>query len=240
MMKSDRYFYSTTAALILIITIAGFFAFYTTGQGSGGRIIAPEIMPVVIVHGLGITAWYILSLVQALLITVKNRKLHMTLGWSAAGLLPVVAASGVLVAVRSAQGSPNFNFFGMGYHDFTLVMLTEIAVFTGLVTAGILTRKRPEIHRSMMLSASLSLLLGATTRIPWLVALFGGLESRTAFFGPVFLLGAGLVGVRALLTRKFDRWLATGWGVMVVTYLLAEQLSRTDAGRGLTAALLKH
>jgi hypothetical protein len=238
--KSDRYFYSTTAALILVITITGFFAFYTTGHGEGGRVIAPGIMPIVIVHGMGITAWYVLSLVQSLLIMGRNRKLHMLLGWSAVGLLPVVAVSGVLVAVRSAGTAPNFNFFGMAYHDFSLVMLAEIAVFTGLVTAGILTRKRPEIHRAMMLSASLSLLLGATTRIPWLVALFGGDESRTAFFGPVFLLGAGLIGVRALLTRKFDRWLATGWGIMVVTYLLAEQLSRTDAWRGLAVTLLKH
>ena len=39
-MKSDRYFYSATAALILVITIVGFFAFYTTGHGAGGRVIA--------------------------------------------------------------------------------------------------------------------------------------------------------------------------------------------------------
>ena len=239
-MKSDRYFYSTAAALILVITLVGFSAFYTSGHGAGGRVIDPGIMAVVIVHGLGITAWYLLSLVQSLLITVRNRKLHMKLGWSAVGLLPVVAVSGVLVAVRSAQGAPNFKFFGMAYHDFLLLMLTEIAVFTGLVTAGILTRKRPEIHRAMMLSASLSLLLGATTRIPWLVAAFGGEDSRTAFFGPVFVLGAILIGVRSLMTRKFDRWLATGYGVMVVAYLAAEQLSRTEAWRQVAAGWLKH
>lgn len=239
-MKSDRLFYSTVAALILVITIVGFFTFYTTGHGAGGRVIAPGIMPTVIVHGMGITFWYILSLVQSLLIAGRNRKLHMALGWSAAGLLPLVAVSGILVAVRSARGSPNFNFFGMGYHDFLLVMFAEMVVFTGLVTAGILTRKRPEIHRAMMVSASLSLLLGATTRIPWLVSLFGGDESRTAFFGPVFVLGAILIAVRSFLTRKFDRRLATGYAVMVVAYLGAEQLSRTDAWRQVAAGLLKH
>ena len=239
LMKSDRYFYSATAALILVITIVGFFTFFTTGHGAGGRIIAPGIMPIVIVHGMGITAWYVLSLVQSLLITVKNRKLHMLLGWSAVGLVPVTSASGVLVALRSAQNSPNFNFFGMNYHDFLLVMFTEIAVFTGLVTAGILLRKRPEIHRALMLSASLSLLLGATTRIPWLVALFGGDESRLAFFGPVFVLGLILIAVRSLMTRKFDRWLATGYGITVVAFLVAEQFSRTDAWRQVAGSLLK-
>lgn len=84
LMKPDRAFHVTAAALNLVIMFVGFSAFYTTGHGEGGRVIAPEIMAVVIVHGMSVTAWYFLSLVQALLITVKNRKLHMTLGWSAA------------------------------------------------------------------------------------------------------------------------------------------------------------
>jgi uncharacterized membrane protein len=194
----------------------------------------------VTVHGIGITAWYVLSLVQSLLITVKNRKLHMKLGWCAVVLLPLIAVSGVLVAIRSVEATPNFNFFGMAYRDFLLVMLTEIAVFTGLATAGILTRKRPEIHRSMMLGSSLSLLLGATSRIPWLVAPFGGNSALAGFFGPVFVLGVLLIVVRSIMTRKFDRWLATSCSVMMVAYLTAEQISRTDGWRQLAAALLKN
>jgi hypothetical protein len=238
-LKPDRYFYSAASALILIITFVGFSAFYATGHGEGGRVIAPGIMPVVIVHGMGITAWYILSLVQALLITVRNRSLHMKLGWSAVALVPVIAVSGVLVAYRSAQAAPNFKFFGMAYHDFLFLMVVEIALFTGLVTAGILARKRPDLHRALMLSASLSLLFGATTRIHWLIAPFGGENSRVAFFGPVFVLGAMLIGLRSLQTRKFDRWLATGYSIMVVAYLGAEQLSRTDTWRQLAVGWLK-
>ena len=239
-MKSDRYFHSTAAALILAITIVGFVAFYTKGRGEGGRVIDPALMVVVITHGMSITAWYLLSLTQTLLIATKNRKVHMTLGWSAVVLLPVIAVSGVQVAVRSARSAPGFQFFGMDYqHAFLLVMIVEIAVFTALVLAGILTRKRPEIHRGLMLSASLSLLIGATTRIPWLVALFGGPDSRVAFFGPVFTLGLILLAARWLTSGKFDRWFATGYGFMVVTFLVAEQLSRTDAWRQVAAGLLK-
>jgi hypothetical protein len=239
-LKSDRVFYSTTAALNLVIMLVGFSAFYTSGRGEAGRTISPAIMVVVIVHGMSITAWYILSLVQALLITVKNRKLHMKLGWSAVGLVPVIAISGTMVAMRSAQAAPNFGFFGMRYHDFLLVMLTEITMFTGLVAAGLVMRKRAEVHRSLMLLASLSLLLGATTRIPKLVALFGGDASRTAFFGPVFVLAVAFVLVRWAMTRVFDRWLAGGYAVMVVAYLAVEQFSRTDAWRQMAVVLLKH
>jgi hypothetical protein len=45
--------------------------------------------------------------------------------------------------------------------------------------------------------------------------------------------------VRSLLTLKFDRWLAGGYGLMVITYLVAEQLSRTDTWRHLAGVLLK-
>lgn len=239
-MESDRAFYSTAAALNLIIMMVGFSSFYTTGNGEGGRIIARAIYPVVLVHGMSVTAWYLLSLTQSLLIAGKNRRFHMKLGWSAAVLLPVVAISGVLVAVRSAQRSGGFVFFGMNYRQgFLLVMLVEIAVFTGLVLAGLALRKRPEIHRAMMLSASLSLLLGATTRIPALVALFGGHDSRVAFFGPVFVLAAILVLVRSVLIRSFDRWLAVACASMMIAYLAAEQLSRTDAWLQLADRLLK-
>lgn len=238
-MKSDRYFHAAAAAIILLITVAGFLPFYTSGHGEGGRTIAPGIFPVVLVHGMAITAWYVLFLAQALLITANNRRFHMKLGWSAVGLLPVVTISGVLVAVRSAQGAPNFNFFGMRYHDFLLVMLTEIGVFTLFVVAGLVLRRQPERHRAMMLLASLSLLLGATTRMPRLVAWFGGDGSRLAFYGPVFTLAVVLLLVRTLMTRSFDRWFAAGFGFMVVTYLAAEQLSRTDAWRHLAALLLK-
>ncbi len=237
-MKTDRIFYSITAALILLIMFAGFREFFTSGHGDGGRIIAPGIMPTVIVHGMAITAWYVLSLVQSLLISVKNRKLHMKLGWSSVMLVPVVAVSGVLVAIRSVQGTPGFVFFGMKYEDFLLLMLVEIAVFTLCVLAGILTRKRPEIHRSMMLTASLSLLLGATARMPWLNAPFGG-NTPAGFFGPVFALGAVLLLVNSVRLRAFDRWLAAGYGVMVVSYGLAFYLGPTDAWRHLASGLLK-
>ncbi|MEO7599470.1 MAG: hypothetical protein ABIV50_11095 [Opitutus sp.] len=239
-MKSDRIFYSTTAGLILAIMFIGFRAFFISGHGQGGRTIDPTILPTVVVHGVAITAWYVLFLVQALLIAGKNRRLHMKLGWISAVLVPVIAVSGLMVAIRSAQGAPaNFVFFGMPYRSqFSLIMLTEIVVFTLCVMAGMMNRKRPEVHRAMMLSASLSLLLGATARMPWLNALFGG-DTSTGFFGPVFALGAGLLIVNSLRRGKFDRPLAAGYGTIVVTYLLAAWVGSTTAWQHLAIALLQ-
>ena len=239
-MKSDRYFYSSVAALMVAIMFIGFYAFYTRGTGFGGRVITPEVRGVVIVHGIAITLWYLLFLVQTLLIAVKNRRLHMTLGWSAVAVGLTVTISGVLTAVRSVRYTPpELVLFGMKYQDFLLVMLMEMAVFTVFVTAGILTRKKPEIHRSMMLLAGLSVLLGATARMPAVMALFGGENSRGGFFAPVFVLAAIILVVRWAMTRRFDRWYAAGYVATVVLYLGAEQVSRTDAWHQTALALIK-
>ncbi len=144
----------------------------------------------------------------------------------------------MLVAIRSVQGSPTFVFFGMAYPDFLLLMLAEIAVYTLFVVAGLFMRKRPEIHRAMMLLASLSLLLGATARMPWLNALFGG-QNLPGFFGPVFTLTAILLLVHSIMIRAIDRWFAAGAALMMVIYLAAEQLSRTDVWHSLASALIK-
>jgi hypothetical protein len=48
----------------------------------------------------------------------------------------------------------------------SLVMLIEVALFTAFVLAGVLLRKRPKVHKAMMLLASLSILAGATVRMP--------------------------------------------------------------------------
>ncbi len=73
------------------------------------------------------------------------------------------------VAFRSVQLAPaDAQFFGMEYRRFLLIMFTEIAMYTVFVTVGVLARKRPKIHRPMMLLASLTILAGATARMPFL------------------------------------------------------------------------
>jgi hypothetical protein len=182
-----------------------------------------------VLHGTAIMAWYVLFFVQALLISVRNRKLHMKLGWSVLVIGATIACTGTLVAIRSVQVTPaDFRFFNMEYRRFLLVMLTEIALFTAFVTAGVLARKRPKIHRPMMLMASLTILAGATARMPFLSPVFGQ-SGWVGLFGPVFCLGAVLLLVRLVMTRSLDRWFAAGYAVCVFAFIASEKLSLTSA-----------
>jgi hypothetical protein len=106
-------------------------------------------------------------------------------------------------------------------------MWTEIALFAVFVTMGVLNRKRPRIHRPMMLLASLAIVSGATARIAQVNSIFG-FHHWVAIFGPVLTLGLLLLAVRAAMTRSFDRPFATGLAVFAVVTLIAGRLAMTN------------
>lgn len=234
--KSVRYFYSLTAIIMLIIMLAGFHPYYLRGEGMGGRKISTQLVTLVLVHGGAMTAWLILFLVQSLLIPARKLRLHMKLGWGAAAVALVISGSGFMVAVQSVRPVPAISFWGMAYRQFMMVMLAEVSLFTLFVLAGVLSRKKPKIHRSMMLLASLSILAGATVRMPVLFPIFGE-GGWVGIFGPIFALGALFLLVRSLMGRAFDRWLAAGYAVMVVFYVAACTFAVSDSWGYLAKAI---
>ncbi len=221
---------------MLMLMLAGFHPFYLRGEGMGERKISPQLLPLVVVHGSAMTAWMILFLVQSLLISTRNRRLHMKLGWGAIAVASVVAISGFMVAVQSVRPVPEVPFWGMAYRQFLLVMLAEVTLFTLFVLAGVLSRKRPKIHRAMLLLASLSILAGATVRMPILFPIFGE-GGWMGIFGPIFTLGAVFLLVRSLLSRTFDRWFAAGYAALIVLYVGASKFAVSDAWGYLAKAI---
>lgn len=225
-MKADRYFYSIVALVSLVLALIGFWQYYTKGLGDGGRVILPEMRTIVLVHGMTMTAWIVIYLLQAGLIAARQRKLHMKLGWSALILGLVGGVTGCMVAVMSVRSASDFMFHGMLYSQFLLVMLVESLVFAGFVLTGVGNRKKPAVHRAMMLWATLSIMGGSTVRIPALAVVYGG-EGWIGIFGPTFTLGAVILLVRRWLDQKWDRPLWMGFLVMVVIYVSATELATT-------------
>ena len=117
-------------------------------------------------------------------------------------------------------------------------MYTEIALFAVFVTLGVLARKRPRVHRPMMLLACLSIVSGAVGRIETTGAIFGG-HHWVGIFGPVVSLGLLLLVVRAGMTRSFDRPFATGLAVLAVVTLMAGKLAMTSTWVDWAGMILK-
>ena len=226
--KPPRYFYSTAAIIMLMVMIAGFYPFYLRGEGMAGRKISTQLLTLVVIHGSAMTAWVVLFLTQSLLIPARKLRLHMKLGWVAIAVAGVVSISGFIVAVQSVRGVPTVPFWGMAYRQFLMIMLAEVSLFTLFVLAGVLSRKKPKIHRAMMLLASLSILAGATVRMPVLFPIFGD-GGWLGIFGPIFTLGAIFLIACSLLRRGFDRWFAVGYVLMILFYVAASKFAISEA-----------
>lgn len=236
-MKRDRFFYTAAGAIFLVLTFIGFRHYIFGGMHDDGTPIDPAMLATVIAHSSAIFAWFLFFFVQSLLISTQNRRVHMKLGWGVLGIASAIAVTGPFVAVRSTRvyGTPVFDWPA---RPFLLVMFTEIALFVVFVTIGALNRKRPRIHRPMMLLASLSLISGATARIPLIHSVFGYHEWM-ALFGPVVALGALFLLARWAMTRSLEREYAVGLAVLAAATLAASRLAETNVWVSWAGIILK-
>ena len=235
--RGRRYFYSSAAIVMLLIMVAGFYPYYLRGEAQGGRTISADLSTLVFIHGGAMTTWMILFFVQSLLVSARKLRIHMKLGWLAVVVGLVASTSGIKLAIESVRSYPEIISGGMEYRQLLLVMLTDFAVFTLLVLAGVLSRRKREAHRAMMLLACLSVLGAAMSRIPdpYHVLEHAGL---IGVFGPTFILGALLLLVGSLFDRALNRWFAVGLVVMMLINISSYLFAASDTWAGLVKAII--
>lgn len=228
--NAARFYYTGAAVFLFILMFWGFHHFYTLGQAYPGRPLKPPIRSLVIAHGIFIMLWMILFIVQPLLIAKDNRKLHMKLGILGTGIAAGAVFFGIQLAMGAARENPrDFELWGLGPRQFMAVSLSSILFFAFFVIAGILNRKKPNIHRPMMLLATLSAIPAALDRIGPIHNLY----DQTIWgrlFGPFFsslVIGLLLLCIHRLLTRSLNRWFARGYVLLVVSSFLIFQLAST-------------
>ena len=239
-MKRDRFFYTGAGAVFLVLTVIGFRHYIFGGVHFDGTPIEPAMLATVIAHSSAVFAWFLLFFVQSLLISTKNRRVHMKLGWSVLVIGSTIAVTGPLVAIRSTRiGAFGGVVFDWPGRSFLLVMLAEIALFVVFVAIGVLNRKRPRIHRPMMLLASLSIISGAMGRIPLVNSIFG-IHEWMGMFGPVASLGALFLLARWAMTRSADRAFVVGYAALVVVTLAVSRLAYTNVWLSLAGMILAH
>lgn len=229
---SSRYFYSVAALLLLVLTIIGFRHFYFGGGAYPGRPLTPPIRSLLISHGIAMTTWILLSVVQPILIASRNRKAHMLLGRIGAvlalGLFFLGWQTGV-AAIRVAP--PEMRIAGLAPKEFLTVPLMSIVVFLLFVIIGVWQRKRPEIHRPMMLVATLTICSASFGRIEVLNTWYAGtaLEVWFTAFLPTVLIGVALLVIKSALSKTFDRWLAIAVGMLAMFCVASSLLAKTAA-----------
>jgi hypothetical protein len=237
----NRLFYSFAAGLIGVMMFWGFMQYYLHGKGAGGREIAPPIRTLVLVHGIVMTAWVLLFLVQPLLIAGGSRKRHMMLGRVGAVLAVAMIVLGLRMGVQSTRLiPPQARIWGVTPSQFMIVPVGSILIFGLFVAAGIYFRRRPEIHRPMMLMATLVVIPAAVARITPLNGVYENTVIST-LLGPFFwtlVFATVLLLAKWVITRSFDRWFAIAYGCLFAAYLLNWQLATTGAWNRVATMLL--
>jgi hypothetical protein len=158
--RSDRIFFSFAGLWFLVLTFVGFSpTFYLRAL--------PEPLPThLLVHGVVNSAWVVLFLVQALLISTHHPRWHIALGGASVFLLILIIPVGFhVVLVKVAAGLKTADEAG-----FNLTGLTLACAFAG---AGLVNRNRPFLHKRLMLFATLVLTVAAADRVSLVLGLEG-------------------------------------------------------------------
>jgi hypothetical protein len=220
--RAERMFYLLSAGFLLVIVATGFQHFYLHGRASDGGPVTQEIAPLVFLHGIAMSTWIILLVVQSGLIVRGNRKLHMSLGVVGAVLAAFLVILGLTAAITSVHYNPDGYKDIWGARRFLSLMLTNILGFGVLAGIGLKYRRRPEVHRPMMLLATLFLAGPAGFfRIPLIIGpIMGAIHTILAPWVPMLVLGVLLVLIKWLVTGSWDRYFAAGFvGIILVCVL---------------------
>ncbi|MCA6073782.1 hypothetical protein [Fulvivirga sedimenti] len=159
-------------------------------------------MPVIVTHGISMLLWYSLFSWQTRLVRTGNIQVHMKLGLMSILLAIVLVISGILIAIGNFQGEGEaLTLFG----NFSGMFL-----FGLFYTLAIINRKKPDIHKRLMLVASVAMLSPALVRI---LRIFDINDFVTLPFWLIFILALPVYDF-----RKYGKVYKSTW--MSIAFLL--------------------
>ncbi len=236
-----RKFYALAAWVLLAFMFAGFRMFYVKGQAFPGRPLVPPIKWLLIVHGVAMTLWVALLVVQSMLIVRRQPLRHMKLGMIGAGLAVVIFVSGLFLSVKSMQlFPPGMTLWGMTARQFFVVPTISMLLFGAMVGAAIVYRRRPEIHKPMMLFATVNALGAASGRADFFNRYYEGTFLQD-IFGPnllILLVGASFVVGYRVIARSFEKWFVASYLIVLAVNVGMIRMGFTSAWESLAAVFV--
>ncbi len=174
----------------------------------------PPIPGYLYLHGAAGTAWFVLLVVQTTFIAQHRVHIHRRVGWAGVAVAAIVLVSGI---VTSANMVPRNVALGLTseadvqlYVAVTSADNAAFITFPTLVLLGAFWRRRPDVHRRLMLLASVTILGPAAARIgSW----FGPIPNPIVV-GLVFAFPIALI-VHDVWTRRRPH-MATVLGIVFV------------------------
>ena len=191
------WFFQAYAALLLVAVLVGFArTFFLRAWFEQGPV---ELTPVLVVHGLALTAWFVLFFVQTVLVARGRLATHRRLG-AIGGVVVAMLVPSCLAVVLGIVDSWRSAGIDVEAQRPLLSMIVwgnlgALFAFVVLFACGVLKRRVPDSHKRLMLLASISLMSPAISRIA-LLPVFAGMDL-------VFVTVAGVL-LLVLVVALFD------------------------------------
>ena len=202
---AERAFFGGMAVLLCAVVFIGFFRSFF----GAGFLEAPLPSPILRVHGIVFTAWMLLFVTQAALISARRVAWHRTLGIVAFCLPPLMIVLGVIAAIDALGRKVTIG--ALDPATSLALPLWNITAFAIVIFGAWKARRRPDAHKRLIVLATVSLSTAALGRLPWAQL------AIPAAAGPVIALAALILMVVAydiFALRRVHR--STMWAAPVV------------------------
>jgi hypothetical protein len=176
--EKTGYFYVWMAGVCALIAFGAFAPTYWM-QLPGATFIGP---PLLHVHALLFSAWTLLLLSQTMLAATGRLEHHKAWGLAGISLASVMVVVGATVAVMRVRAG--LAQYGDAMLAFLILPLSGLALFAGFFIAAIANLNRPEVHKRLVLLATISLLEAAMARVFFVIATGGGPGARPGLGPP--------------------------------------------------------
>jgi hypothetical protein len=173
--RHERFFYTGMAIAFVITVFAGFSrTFYLRPLFNREQLI-----PLLILHGIVFTSWLALLITQTTLVATNRTRTHRKLGMAGIILATAMVIIGTFTAIIRAKilnlppGSPP-------PLTFLTIPLGDMLMFAIFVGAAFYYRRKLDVHKRLMLIATIAILPAAVARLPFSFVETGG---PVVFFG---------------------------------------------------------
>jgi hypothetical protein len=160
--RYDRPFYTGMAIAAAVVVFVGFAPTYFF-RASYQSTPLPMYLQV---HGFFFTIWIALFIAQTSLVAARRTPVHRRLGWATAALAVVMVAVGTTAGIWSMRRQVDAGLAQQAQAFLTTPLFSMVA-FAVLVGAAIRFRRDPQMHKRLMLLATISILDAAVARLPF-------------------------------------------------------------------------
>lgn len=243
---NPRFFAYISTIMLLLVFVAFFRSFYFREFSTVVDRLGQRELPLYLVaHGWILTAWYSLFCIQAWLGAKRKVRTHRKLGIAGLAVAAAVVLSGALTTIRVVPRDFAAGRAVEGTAGIVIGNFLALAVFVSFVAIAVYLRRRPEIHKRLMLFASMIIIGPAFAGSGSGNRLVGGFFAKisppvVADFLYIYALALGIVAVVGFdLYSRRRVHKATAWGgaVSFLSILVALVMQSSTFGIQLVESL---